>query len=69
MSSSWLRKFSLVDDAGVLLVHISPKTGDGNTLDLDLLATDGEAAFRGKSEQRSGEKARLANALKQDSAA
>ena len=69
MSRSWLRKFSLVDDAGVLLVHIIPKSGDGSTLDLDLLATDGETAFRGKSEQRSGEQARLANASKQDSAA
>lgn len=49
MSTSWVIKLPLAENAGeAVLVHISPKNGDD--LDLDLLATDGEAAFKGKGE-------------------
>lgn len=52
MSSSWVKKLSVNDsDAEAILVHIASKSSDSNALDLDLLATDGEAAFRGKGEQ------------------
>lgn len=47
MSSPWVIKLPLAQDAGgALLVHVTPK--DSKPLDLDLLATDGESAFKGK---------------------
>jgi hypothetical protein len=47
MPESWVIKLPLTTDAGgSILIHITPK--DGNKLDLDLLATDGESAFKGK---------------------
>jgi hypothetical protein len=49
MSAPWVIKLSVAENAGAaVLVHITPKNGDG--LDLDLLATDGEVAFKGKGE-------------------
>lgn len=48
-TESWVVKLSRVDqDNQPILVHVSRKPG-GQTLDLDLLATDGESAYRGKS--------------------
>jgi hypothetical protein len=53
MSTSWVIKLPLDENAGgAVLVHISP--GEGDALDLDLLATDGESAFKGKGELSSG---------------
>lgn len=49
MSKSRIVKLPLAENAGeAVLVHVSLK--DGDDLDLDLLATDGEAAFKGKGE-------------------
>ncbi|ETN42446.1 uncharacterized protein HMPREF1541_01601 [Cyphellophora europaea CBS 101466] len=47
MASSYVLKFPVADASGAaILLHVVPKGGNG--LDLDLLATDGDAAFRGK---------------------
>ena len=49
MSTPWVIKLPLAENAGgAVLVHVTPKNSD--TLDLDLLATDGESAFKGKGE-------------------
>ena len=49
MSTTWVIKLPLAENAGgAVLVRISAKSGD--TLDLGLLATDGESAFKGKGE-------------------
>lgn len=46
--SSWVLEFQLVDRPDQpILVHVTQKPG--STLSLDLLATDGEEAYRGKS--------------------
>lgn len=51
-TESWVIRLSRVDQNDQpILVHVSRKPG-GQTLDLDLLATDGESAYRGKSESR-----------------
>lgn len=47
MSSSWVLKFPRSDDEGFLLLQVS-SIGD-SVLDLNLLATEGEAPYRGKS--------------------
>jgi hypothetical protein len=50
MPESWVIKLPLATDAGgSILIHITPK--DGKKLDLDLLATDGESAFKGKGKE------------------
>lgn len=55
MSTSWVLKLPLTENAGAaVLVHVTPKNGDA--LDLDLLATDGESAFKGKGELSCGER-------------
>ena len=55
MASSYVLKFPVADASGAaILLHVVPKGGNG--LDLDLLATDGDAAFRGKGEIPGGEK-------------
>ncbi len=47
MSAPWVIKLPLAENAGgAVLVHVTPK--DSKPLDLDLLATDGESAFKGK---------------------
>lgn len=49
MSTSWVIKLPLAKNAGeAVLVNVIAK--EGKPLDLDLLATDGESAFRGKGE-------------------
>lgn len=53
MVSSYVLRFDLADSPdAAILIHATPK--GGNKLDLDLLATDGDAAFRGKGESCSG---------------
>lgn len=50
MAACHVLKFKVAasaDDAAIL-VHATPKAA--NSLDVDLLATDGDAAFRGKGE-------------------
>ena len=51
----------LADNAGAVLVQVTQKHEDGEELDLDLLATDGDAAFRGKGERIYSQKTRLAD--------
>ena len=53
MENSWVMKYARADGAGSVLLHASAH-GDA-CLDLDLLATEGEAPYRGKSEERSSE--------------
>ena len=49
MAPTYVLKFQLADNSdAAILAHATPK--GGNNLDLDLLATDGDAAFRGKGE-------------------
>ena len=53
MDPSYVLKFSLDDSTGaVVLVHAAPN--GRHELDLDLVATDGDTAFRGKGEICSG---------------
>ena len=50
MSTSWVIELPLAKNAGeAVLVNVTAK--EGKPLDLDLLATDGESAFRGKGER------------------
>ena len=50
MSNSWVIKLPLAKNAGeAVLVNVTSK--ESKPLDLDLLATDGESAFRGKGER------------------
>lgn len=50
-TESWVIRLSRVDqDNQPILVHVSKKP-NGHDLDLDLLATDGESAYRAKGEQ------------------
>jgi hypothetical protein len=53
MAQAYVLKFNQVDDGSAILVQITPK--DATSLDLDLLATDGDAAYRGKGEQSGGQ--------------
>ena len=47
MSTQWVIKLPLAENAGgAVLVHLTSKPNEA--LDLDLLATDGESAFKGK---------------------
>jgi DNA double-strand break repair and V(D)J recombination protein XRCC4 len=47
MASPWVLKFSRTDSEGYVLLQVSP-SGD-SALDLNLLATEGEAPYKGKS--------------------
>lgn len=54
-TESWVIRLSCVDqDNQPILVHISRKS-NGHALDLDLLATDGESAYRTKGDIHSRE--------------
>lgn len=47
MASSWVVKFAAAESSGdAVLINVSTKKYD--SLDLDLLATDGNSAFKGK---------------------
>lgn len=50
MASAYVLKFQLGDRGRDILVYTTPK--DGKQLDLDLLATDGDAAYKGKGKLR-----------------
>ncbi|EHY54927.1 hypothetical protein HRR90_008723 [Exophiala dermatitidis] len=58
--SSWVIRLEADNGANPILVKISRKEG-GHDLDLDLLATDGDAAYAGKVRQRSLRKLRARN--------
>ncbi|KIV92648.1 hypothetical protein PV10_03921 [Exophiala mesophila] len=61
MASDWIiRLFQDDKDSSPILVKISRKNG-GHELDLDLLATDGDAAYVGKVRQRGLKKLRAKN--------
>lgn len=47
MAKSWVIKLQLADSDAAILINVSAKDSS-KPLDLDLLATDGDAAFRGK---------------------
>jgi hypothetical protein len=54
MAQAHVLKFDQAGDGNnAILVQVTPK--DATSLDLDLLATDGDAAYRGKGEQSSGQ--------------
>ncbi|KIW79741.1 hypothetical protein Z517_06355 [Fonsecaea pedrosoi CBS 271.37] len=61
MASTWVIRL-IQDDksSSPILINVSQKEG-GHDLDLDLLATDGEAAYAGKVRQRSLKKLRAKN--------
>jgi hypothetical protein len=47
--ATWVVRLTKADkDKGPILIRVSQKEG-GHDLDLDLLATDGDAAYTGKS--------------------
>ena len=53
MSSNRLIKLPVADTDGVsVLINVTAKRNDD--LDLDLLATDGDSAFKGKGEMKNG---------------
>ena len=56
MSSSWVVKLPLADSEGdAVLVNVTAKKAVSDVdLDADLLATDGESAFKGKGEETPG---------------
>lgn len=52
MAGSWVIRLAQADKTETpLLIKVTPKEG-GHDIDLDLLATDGEAAFTGKGEMK-----------------
>ncbi|EXJ70129.1 uncharacterized protein A1O5_07202 [Cladophialophora psammophila CBS 110553] len=61
MASTWVIRLVQADkSSGPILIKVAQKEG-GHDLDLDLLATDGEAAYAGKVRQRSLKKLRARN--------
>jgi hypothetical protein len=67
MSTPWVIKLPLAENAGAaVLLHVTPK--GTNVLDLDLLATDGESAFKGKGERTTPQDPRLTNSEKSENA-
>lgn len=49
MAPSYVLRFMLgAPKDAAILIHVTPK--ESNDLDLDLVGTDGDAAFRGKGE-------------------
>ncbi|KIW92451.1 uncharacterized protein Z519_06298 [Cladophialophora bantiana CBS 173.52] len=61
MASTWVIRLVQADKgSGPILIKVAQKEG-GHDLDLDLLATDGEAAYAGKVRQRSLKKLRARN--------